>query len=357
MSKSNLLFIIFIMVAYGVWKALDYFALPNTFTILLILLTALCGILWCFHRFVVLPKRARQVLRTEQRTGKTLTEDEKRQIEPISEGAEMLSSLFPVLAFVLILRSFVWEPFQIPSGSMEPTLRVGDFLLVDKYAYGIKDPVFQNTIIETGKPQRGDIVVFKAPCSAEMGICPPKPVNGAEKEAVPFSPVDYIKRVIAVGGDRIIYDFANKKLAIVQGVNGQPCTEECKVLQYAYSTPEKNDDFVVVYQNYAGERIDVPAYTLTEKSPELTHQINWGSVPDQSEPQLKEWLVPEGEYFVMGDNRDNSHDSRYWNNGMGDFVPEKNILGRASYIWLSLDREQGKWPTGIRFERMFSKIK
>ena len=134
MSKSNLFFIILIALGYGVWKWLDYLALPNTFTILLIILTALCGALWCHYRFIAQPKRQRQIARAEQRSGKALSEEEKAKIEPVSESVEFLSSLFPVLAFVLILRSFIVEPFQIPSGSMEPTLRVGDFLLVEKYA-------------------------------------------------------------------------------------------------------------------------------------------------------------------------------------------------------------------------------
>ncbi len=182
---SNFFLPILLVVCFILWKVLDYFALPNTFSFLLIILTALSGVLWCYHRFSVLPKRARQVARAEQRSGKELTEEEKRQIEPISEGSEFVSSLFPVLAFVLILRSFVFEAFQIPSPSMEPTLRIGDFLVVEKYAYGIKDPVFQNTLIETGKPQRGDVIVFKAP---------------------PQPNIDYIKRIVGIGGDRVIYN-------------------------------------------------------------------------------------------------------------------------------------------------------
>ena len=140
---SNLFFVILLAVGFGVWKVLDYFQLPNTFSILLLILTALSGVLWFYHRFVVLPKRHRQVARAEQRSGKTLSEEDKAKIEPISEASEFLSSLFPVLAVVFLVRSFLFEPFQIPSGSMESTLRVGDFLIVNKYAYGVKDPIFQ----------------------------------------------------------------------------------------------------------------------------------------------------------------------------------------------------------------------
>ncbi|PJG85021.1 signal peptidase I [Conservatibacter flavescens] len=309
---------ILLVIGFIGWKVLDHLQLPNTFSILLIILTALSGILWCYHRFVVLPKRARQVARTEQRSGKILTEDEKRKIEPISEGAEFVSSLFPVLAFVLVLRSFIFEPFQIPSGSMEPTLRVGDFLIVEKYAYGIKDPVFQHTLVETGKPKRGDVVVFKAP---------PQPT------------VDYIKRVIGIGGDKIHYDLASRSLTVIHGKEGKPCEENCDVVKFQYSEGVPNPEFVYYQQ---------PQIERTEQG-DVTHQIL--NNPEPFFYPQTEWVVPEGHYFMMGDNRDNSEDSRFWG-----FVPERNIVGKASYIWLSLDKKAGEWPTGLRTERMFTKI-
>ncbi|TCP91309.1 signal peptidase I [Cricetibacter osteomyelitidis] len=300
------------------WKLLDQMQLPNTFSILLIILTALSAIFWCYRRFVALPKQQRQIARLEQRSGRSLTDDEKANVEPVSEGTEFIASLFPVLAFVLVLRSFIWEPFQIPSGSMEPTLRVGDFLIVEKYAYGIKDPVFQNTLIKTGKPQRGDIVVFKAP---------PQPT------------VDYIKRIIGVGGDKIVYNLENQTLVVTHGKDGKPCEENCNVVVFQYSQGVSNPEFV-----YNGmEQIE-----RTEIG-DVTHQI-LNSPQPFFYPQT-EWVVPEGQYFMMGDNRDNSGDSRYWG-----FVPEQNIVGKAAYIWLSLDKQAGEWPKGLRFDRMFTKI-
>ncbi|MFU2078695.1 signal peptidase I [Avibacterium endocarditidis] len=342
MSKSNLFFILLIAVGYGIWKWLDHLGLPNTFTIVLILLTALCGVLWCYYRFSALPKRERQIARAEQRSGKPLTEEEKAKIEPISESGEFLSSLFPVLAFVLILRSFFFEPFQIPSGSMEPTLRVGDFLLVEKYAYGIKDPVFQNTLIETGKPQRGDIIVFKAP---------------------PEPNVDYIKRIIGIPGDRIEYNEADRHITITYGKDGKECTENCVTKAFTYSEPQPDADFnIIIGQDRQGKPVysNVHPLKVTETG-DVTHQIHWDPQPPNAtylyqgyrnqQNYITEWVVPEGEYFVMGDNRNHSADSRFWG-----FVPEKNIVGKAKYIWLSLDKKQGEWPTGLRFERMFSKI-
>ncbi|STO55511.1 signal peptidase I [Canicola haemoglobinophilus] len=342
MSKSNLSFIALIVIGFIAWKILDFFALPNTFTILLILLTALCGVLWCYHRFVVLPKRARQITRQEQRSGKQLSDEEKAQIEPISETSEMLSSLFPVLAFVLILRSFLFEPFQIPSVSMEPTLRVGDFLLVKKYAYGIKDPVFQNTIIETGKPQRGDIIVFKAPQEPN---------------------IDYIKRVVGISGDRVFYDEKTRHVSIIYNKDGKECTYDCQVHEFTYSEPQSNPDFTMIVgrdsQGKAQYGEENPL-VLTEKG-DVEHQIHWDpqvfnrtymySGYRQQKDYVTEWVVPEGQYFVLGDNRDQSADGRFWG-----FVPEKNIVGKAEFIWLSLDKKQDEFPKGIRFSRMFSSI-
>ena len=339
---SNFFLIILLAVCFGLWKLLDHFALPNTFSILLIILTALSGALWCFHRFAVLPRRARQIARAEQRSGKPLTEEEKRQIEPISEGSEFLSSLFPVLAFVLVLRSFVFEPFQIPSGSMEPTLRVGDFLVVEKYAYGIKDPVLQNTLIETGKPQLGDIVVFKAP---------------------PEPNIDYIKRIIGTPGDQIRYSDAERTLEITYAKDGKICYENCVTKKFEYSKPVSDSDFsIITGQDRSGKPIysEIRPLRLTEKG-DVSHDIHWDPEPPLNMYMYKgysnqrdyttEWIVPEGQYFVMGDNRNHSADSRFWG-----FVPEKNIVGKASYIWLSLDKKQNEWPTGIRTERLFTKI-
>ena len=339
---SNFFLIILLAVCFGLWKLLDHFALPNTFSILLIILTALSGALWCFHINAVLPLRDRKIARAEQRSGKPLTEEEKRQIEPISEGSEFLSSLFPVLAFVLVLRSFVFEPFQIPSGSMEPTLRVGDFLVVEKYAYGIKDPVFQNTLIETGKPQRGDIVVFKAP---------------------PEPNIDYIKRIIGIPGDQIRYSDAERTLEITYAKDGKICYENCVTKKFEYSKPVSDSDFsIITGQDRSGKPIysEIRPLRLTEKG-DVSHDIHWDPEPPLNMYMYKgysnqrdyttEWIVPEGQYFVMGDNRNHSADSRFWG-----FVPEKNIVGKASYIWLSLDKKQNEWPTGIRIERLFTKI-
>ncbi len=187
-------------------------------------------------------------------------------------------SIFPVLLLVLVLRSFLVEPFQIPSGSMLPTLQVGDFILVNKFAYGIRLPVLGTKIKEVDDPQRGDIVVFRFPRDPS---------------------INYIKRVVGLPGDRLRYE--NK----VVYVNGEPYP-----LRLLAELPP-----------------GVPEYQLLEEQVgERVHHI-YRSISEGGMNQ--EWLVPDNHYFVMGDNRDHSNDSRYW--GM---VPDENLVGRAFAIWV-----------------------
>ncbi|KMK51274.1 signal peptidase [[Actinobacillus] muris] len=318
---ANILPILFIAVLYGVWKVLESYQLPNTLSIILVSLVVICGGFWVFYKFSAEPRRQAKIAREQKRLERELTAEELAQVQPRSMIGEFLASLFGVLFLVTFLRSFIFEPFQIPSGSMEPTLRVGDFLVVEKYAYGIKDPIWQNTLIETGKPQRGDVVVFKAP----------------QQPAV-----DYIKRVIGVGGDKVQYDLSTQQLTVTDGKTG-----EVKTFQYQGAAP--NPDFF-----YHGEM----QIERTEIG-DVRHQIlnnpqafNYAPYFYQQAGQaVGEWVVPAGHYFVMGDNRDNSEDSRFWG-----FVPEKNLVGKATFIWLSLDKKPNEFPTGIRFNRLFTTI-
>ncbi|BBA37515.1 signal peptidase I [Methylocaldum marinum] len=210
---------------------------------------------------------------------------------------EYARSFFPIILIVLLLRSFLVEPFRIPSGSMMPTLLIGDFILVNKYAYGIRLPVLNTKIVDMGEPERGDIVVFRFP-----------------KDPT----IDYIKRVIGVPGDRIAY--FNKQLY----VNGEAV---------------KQTD-IAEYQGVGQGNIMTGARLLSENLSGIQHDI----LIREGQPSVQgEFAVPEGHYFVMGDNRDNSNDSRYWGT-----VPESHLVGKAFFIWMSFDWENG----GVAFDRL-----
>lgn len=199
---------------------------------------------------------------------------------------EYPSSLFFVFLLVLVLRSFLYEPFRIPSGSLEPTLLVGDFILVNKYDYGLRLPVIHSKVLKIGEPSRGDIVVFRYP------------VNPSE---------DYIKRFIGLPGDTIQY--VNKQLT----VNGVPAKQ--KVLGYTMDSDGNGNIWKVEIREENLNGVKHRIYVRPD-------------VPDR-DFMLK---VPVGKYFAMGDNRDSSSDSRMWG-----FVPERNIVGRATAVWMSWD--------------------
>ncbi|QSA98342.1 signal peptidase I [Methylococcus sp. EFPC2] len=224
---------------------------------------------------------------------------EDRQ-EPVV--VEYARSFFPIILIVMLLRSFLVEPFRIPSGSMMPTLLIGDFILVNKFTYGIRLPVLNNKVVELGQPARGDIVVFRFPKD-------PK--------------VDYIKRVIGLPGDRIGY--YHKQIF----VNGKPV----------------NQTVLGEYRG-TGEGEDMTGAVLSSEELEnVTHDILIRE--NQPSPQ-GEFTVPPGQYFVMGDNRDNSNDSRYWGT-----VPEGNLVGKAFFVWMSFDWSNG----GIAFSRLGTLLK
>lgn len=205
---------------------------------------------------------------------------------------EYAKSFFPILLFVVVLRSFVVEPFRIPSGSMIPTLEIGDFILVKKYAYGIRLPVIHTKIMDTSTPERGDVVVFRFP---------------------PNPKINYIKRLIGLPGDKVKWTI-DKKLFI----NGE---------QVAVSNAGNYVD-----KNHSSRKVSVRQ--LNEKLPGgREHKVIL--FPGNS-PLAGEWIVPDKHYFMMGDNRDNSSDGRVWG-----FVSEKNLVGKASLVWLHWNWQKG----------------
>lgn len=297
------------------------------FSIILVLVTLISGLIWLVDVLMFAPKR-RESLALAKASQANLTEEAEYQIIRESTLVETAHSIFPVIAFVLILRSFIYEPFQIPSGSMMPTLLVGDFILVEKFSYGLKDPVWRTKLVETGKPERGDVIVFKYPENPQ---------------------IDYIKRVVGLPGDRVIY--RNKQLMIQKACDAQQTN--CPEAEVVARTEISRGDF---------SQDGVPLLRYTEQLGEVAHDILINpSRPDmlgyfKREANLPagEFLVPEGHYFAMGDNRDNSTDSRFWG-----FVPEENLVGKAVAIWISFEFDRAPadflptWlPSGVRFERV-----
>jgi len=255
------------------------------FSLILVIATAVAGGIWLIDKLLFASSR-----RVAQGNPKEI-------VDPIL--IEYAKSFFPVLLVVLVLRSFIIEPFKIPSGSMIPTLKVGDFILVNKFSYGVRLPVLHTKILEVGEPSRGDVTVFRYPNNPS---------------------IDYIKRIVGLPGDRITY--VNKTLF----VNGQSVDLE-KIGLYTRagtSTPAQN--LLEVSENLLG----------------IDHNI----LISLNRPNRDgEWVVPANHYFAMGDNRDNSNDSRYWG-----FVPEENLVGQALYIWMNYNDGSLAW------ERIGTKI-
>jgi signal peptidase I len=250
------------------------------FALILFVLCVITGALWSLDKFVLRRKRAAGAR------------------EPL--WVEYGGSLFPVILLVFLLRSFIVEPFKIPSGSMIPTLLVGDFILVNKYAYGVRLPVINKKIISVGEPQRGDVMVFRYPEDPSL---------------------DYIKRVVGVPGDRVVYQ--NKKLAI-NGVEVDAHKIDDYLhperLQYSQQYQAKLGSTTHRYLNDLESPASVDASVFPFQDNCLYN--NAGVV----------CTVPQGNYFMMGDNRDNSRDSRVWG-----FVPEENIVGKAFFIWFNFN--------------------
>ena len=284
------------------------------FALILFVLVALTGVAWVADKMVFLPQRRRaadaaieefdrQQSRIDKRfadenasqTRSKLRDDKLRQ----PWWLEYTASFFPVILAVFVVRSFIVEPFKIPSGSMVPTLQVGDFILVNKFDYGLRMPV-SNTKITQGRPlERGDVVVFRYPKDES---------------------VDYIKRVIGLPGDMIAYQ--DKQLTI----NGKPVAET--------AMPDYFDEERMNYAKQFEESLDgrknavlnnpaVPPFVMGAYDYPYRDNCTYNS-------RGVICKVPPGHYFMMGDNRDNSADSRYWG-----FVPDKNIVGRAFFIWMN----------------------
>ncbi|HEX7769242.1 MAG TPA: signal peptidase I [Dokdonella sp.] len=273
------------------------------FALLLVVLTGASGVVWLADRLVLAPARKRRAQALETMTALSQEERDARARTALQEpvAVEYARSFFPVLLLILLFRSFIAEPFKIPSGSMMPTLLVGDFILVNKFAYGLRLPVLDKKILAVGEPERGDVFVFRYPQNPKE---------------------DYIKRVIGLPGDEITY--RNKTLF----VNGVEVAETDLGNYVGPSEPGRNLGNARVLQETLGD---------------VEHRIL--EIPNAWIGHEGSWKVPPGHYFAMGDNRDSSADSRFWG-----FVPEENLVGRAFMIWMN-------WNKGIDFSRIGTVIR
>lgn len=267
--------------------------MPMDFAFILVLLVAVSGFIWGVDAVFFAPRRRAALAAL----GPTVSPAEVAETLAPSTVVEYARSFFPVFLAVLLLRSFVVEPFRIPSGSMMPTLLVGDFILVNKFGYGLRLPVLNTRILEVGEPERGDVVVFRYP----------------EDPSIP-----YIKRIVGLPGDTIRY--VDKQLH----VNGQPVLQEP----------------VGVFQGVGHGTRATGSLELLEDLTGVRHRI----LVDPTRPAVAartDWTVPPGHYFVLGDNRDDSRDSRFWG-----FVPEDHLVGRAFVIWMNWDWSAGGVDVG-----------
>ena len=289
----------------------------GNFALILFVLMVITGVIWFLDVFYLAKQRraaadralAEYDARNAKLTADGIKVDNTGNRAAIEAGIlrqpvwiEYSGSFFPVIALVFFLRSFLYEPFKIPSSSMVPTLLVGDLILVNKFTYGIRLPVLNQKIIQINDPQRGDVMVFKYPRDMSQ---------------------DYIKRVVGVPGDKITYE--NKRLT----VNG---------VAVAYTAlPDYLDDERLVYNKQYQEALTGVTHRIlnNERAPTLNPaEVQQFPFKEESCTYTYEsftCVVPKGNYFMMGDNRDNSLDSRYWG-----FVPDKNIVGKAFFVWMNL---------------------
>ena len=280
------------------------------FALFLLILLIVTGLVWAMEGVSLRRRResaAAQALarldtemRQEPEDKRTrLREEQRARLLKQPWWIEYSVSFFPVILIVFLLRSFLVEPFKIPSSSMVPTLLVGDFILVNKYAYGIRLPVANKKIVPLGEPGRGDVMVFRYPEDPSL---------------------DYIKRVVGLPGDRLEYRnkrlFINGRLVPVRQVDDYLSRERMQFSRRYIETLDGVEHEILLED-------DAPAAVLPTRaaSGNCTYNMNGLAC-----------TVPQGHYFVMGDNRDNSSDSRVWG-----FVPDENIVGKAFFIWLNLN--------------------
>ena len=305
---------VLVLAGFVAYIAAWYFgAMEGNFALLLFLATVVTGAYWLAERLHFLPQRRRAAQAIEDAAVQRRAELDRMGIAKVdvdvqeAKGRILMqpwwldwtAGLFPVIAIVFLLRSFLFEPFKIPSGSMIPTLRVGDLILVNKFTYGVRLPVIHTKLTDGTPPARGDVMVFRYP---------------------PQPNLDYIKRVVGLPGDEVAY--LNKRLTI----NGKAVPTQ--------AVPDFFDEDATRYFKQFEEQLGQHKHRLLN-NPEVPAFVQGASnfsYRDNCHYSVEGVVckVPAGPYFMMGDNRDNSLDSRYWG-----FVPDANIVGRAFFVWMN----------------------
>lgn len=289
-------------------------AILGNFALILFVLTILTGVVWFLDKFYLFRQRraAADAALAEFDARNAKLQADGIKLDASGRAAleanilrqptwiEYSGSFFPVIAMVFFLRSFLYEPFKIPSSSMVPTLVIGDLILVNKFTYGIRLPIINKKIISINDPQRGDVMVFKYPKDTAL---------------------DYIKRVVGVPGDKIVYK--NKRLT----VNGEEVSYQ--------PLPDYLDEEHLSYSKQYTENLTGVAHRILndERAPSFVQNPDAFPQHELCSYNIEGFtcIVPKGHYFMMGDNRDNSLDSRYWG-----FVPDQNVVGKAFFVWMNL---------------------
>jgi len=284
------------------------------FSLVLALVLLVSAIIWALDRFLLAPMRVRRATAAGVAANAVAL--------PVT--VDYARSFLPVAAVVLLVRSFIFEPFRIPSDSMMPTLLDGDFIIVNKYAYGLRLPVLNQKFLEVGAPQRGDVVVFRYP---------------------PDPAVNYIKRLVGLPGDTVTVQ--NDQLII----NGKPVpvADQGRYNDGCYLNMHLGEELLGTHRHntlscHSSSYIGIPTVASCNRSNGRSYQCDDSEPADQPDQNDKfDMQVPPGHYLMIGDNRDNSADGRVWG-----FVPEENLVGRASRIWFNWDLGRSWWPNWRR---------